>query len=386
MIDIFVIGSNGIPAQYGGFETFVDKLTKGRKSSEIKYHVACLSNTQGEFEYNDARCFNVSVPDIGGAKAILYDIVSLKKSIAYIKKNKLDRCIIYILGSTIGPFIGLYIRELKKMGIRVCMNLDGYEWKRSRWNSFIRSYLKFTERIMVRFADLLICDSEVIERYIKSEYHKYSPRTVYKAYGADLCISSLSDDNDKLLKWYEKYQISRGNYFLTVGRFVPENNYETIIREFMNSRIQKDLVLITNIKQNAFYKYLLEKTNFTLDKRIKFVGTVWDEQLLKKIRENAFAYIHGHEVGGTNPSLLEALASTNLNILLDVNFNKEVASDSAIYFKKDTGNMQKVLESTELLSIDIIDQYGKMAKQIIKERFLWKSVIREYEKLFIKLT
>lgn len=119
-----------------------------------------------------------------------------------------------------------------------------------------------------------------------------------------------------------------------MGRFVPENNYETMIREFMKSNSKKDFVLITNVEQNKFYDQLLKDTGFDKDPRVKFVGTVYDQELLKYIRENAFAYFHGHEVGGTNPSLLEALASTKLNLLLDVGFNREVGENGAIYWKK----------------------------------------------------
>ena len=122
-------------------------------------------------------------------------------------------------------------------------------------------------------------------------------------------------------------------YYLVVGRFVPENNYETMIREFMKSKSKKKFALITNVNPK-FLNELEEKLHFKSDPRIKFVGTVYDKELLKKIRECAYAYFHGHEVGGTNPSLLEALGSTKLNLLLDVGFNKKVALDAALYWKK----------------------------------------------------
>ena len=115
---------------------------------------------------------------------------------------------------------------------------------------------------------------------------------------------------------------------------MPENNYETMIAEFMKSTTSKKLVIITNIEKNKFYERLKQKTEFYKDERIKFVGTVYNKDLLKEIRKNAYGYLHGHEVGGTNPSLLEALATTNLNLLLDVGFNREVAMDGALYFNK----------------------------------------------------
>ncbi|MCJ0554362.1 glycosyl transferase, partial [Enterococcus cecorum] len=124
--------------------------------------------------------------------------------------------------------------------------------------------------------------------------------------------------------------------YLIVGRFVPENNYEAMIREFMKSKTKRDLVIISNVEKNAFYNDLNKHTNFEKDERIKFVGTVYDQEQLKYIRENAYAYLHGHEVGGTNPSLLEALGSTKVNLLLDVGFNREVGENGALYWKKNT--------------------------------------------------
>ena len=129
--------------------------------------------------------------------------------------------------------------------------------------------------------------------------------------------SRLADDDEKLLAWYESKSLKPHEYYLVVGRFVLENNYETMIREFMRSSSKKDLAIITNVN-DKFLDELENRLHFKADKRIKFVGTVYDRELLMKIQENAYGYFHGHEVGGTNPSLLEALGSTDLNLLLHV--------------------------------------------------------------------
>ena len=162
------MGSNGIPAKYGGFETFVENLTAKKVSPNIKYHIACLGKDNNEFEYNNSRCFSIKVPNIGPAKAIYYDLVALNRSIKYIKKNNIKKPIIYLLGTTIGGFIGFYKAKLKKMGIPLFVNPDGCEWKRKKWNYFVRKYLKLSERFMAKYADLLICDSINIEQYIQN--------------------------------------------------------------------------------------------------------------------------------------------------------------------------------------------------------------------------
>lgn len=383
MVNVFIIGSKGIPAKYGGFETFVEKLTEYKKDERIKYHVACLSDNDKEFEYNGARCFNVKVSDIGSAKAIIYDIKALRASLDYIKRSKLENSIIYILACRIGPFMAYYKKIASKLGVKIFVNPDGHEWKRSKWNAAIKRYWKLSEKLMVKHADLLICDSKGIEKYILNDYKKYNPKTKFIAYGADVTKSKLKDEDEKFVNWCKKFNVQPKNYYLIVGRFVPENNYETMIREFIASSTKKDLVIITNVEKNNFYNELLNKTGFDKDKRIKFVGTVYDGELLKKIREKAFAYIHGHEVGGTNPSLLEALASTDLNLLFDVVFNKEVAGDSALYFNKDYNNLSKLIDETDNISEEDRLRYSKLAKSRINDEYSWEFICREYERNFL---
>lgn len=381
MKNVFIIGSKGIPAKYGGFETFVDKLTEEQKDKDLKYHVSCLSDNNDEFEYNGARCFNVRVPDIGPGKAVYYDIKALKKSIEYIKKNNLSNSIIYILACRIGPFIARHKRQLEDMNIKLYVNPDGHEWKRGKWNAAIKKYWKLSEKLMVKYSDLLVCDSVNIEKYIKEEYSKYNPKTTFIAYGSDTNKSQLADNDEKLLDWYEKNDVKSKEYYLVVGRFVPENNFETMIVEFMKSDTKKNFVLITNVEKNKFYNELQNRTCFNEDKRIKFVGTVYDKELLKKIRENAFAYFHGHEVGGTNPSLLESLATTDLNILLDVGFNREVAMDGAVYFNKDEGNLADIISKN--IDVKEIEELSIKAKERINSEYTWDIIVNKYEKLFL---
>ena len=125
-----------------------------------------------------------------------------------------------------------------------------------------------------------------------------------------------------------------------------------------------------------------EKLHFKEDKRIKFVGTVYDRELLKKIREQAYGYFHGHEVGGTNPSLLEALGSTKLNLLLDVGFNREVAEDAALYWNKEDGNLAGLIERTDQISEEELGDYGQKAKRRIKDAYSWKFIAEEYKKIW----
>ncbi|CAJ1226724.1 beta 1-4 rhamnosyltransferase Cps2T [Lactiplantibacillus xiangfangensis] len=380
---VFIVGSKGIPAAYGGFETFVEMLTRLQTDDSIRYHVSRLGKDTRRYEHNGAKCFNVNVPDIGPAKAIYYDIAALKRCIAYCKaRPQIKHPIFYVLACRIGPFIGHLANEIHALGGALYVNPDGHEWKRAKWSAPVRRYWKYSEQLMVKHADLLICDSKNIEAYIRSDYRKYSPRTTFIAYGADPRKSKLADNDPQLLDWYAKKGLKAKEYYLVVGRFVPENNFETMIKEFMKSGSKKNFAIITT-SNDEFLKKLEEKLHFKNDPRIKFVGTVYDTELLKKIREQAYGYFHGHEVGGTNPSLLEALSSTDLNLLLDVGFNREVAEDAALYWSKRQGSLATIISTADSLSARKINELGIKAKRRITEHYSWKKIVGDYESLFL---
>lgn len=380
---VFIVGSKGIPGSYGGYETFVNKLTEYHQNEpRLKYHVACKSDEDGEFEYHNARCFKVKVPDIGPAQAIYYDVAALNKTIGYIEQRGIVHPIVYVLACRIGPFTSHFHKKLQKLGGKLFVNPDGHEWMRAKWSAPVRKYWKISERLMVKHCDLLICDSKNIERYIHEEYGKYCPETTYISYGAETRKSCLADDDPALLDWYAEKGLEPKSYYLVVGRFVPENNYETMIREFMASDSKRDFALITNVS-DKFLDELKERTHFDRDQRIKFVGTVYDQELLMKIRENAYAYLHGHEVGGTNPSLLEALGSTDLNLLLDVGFNREVAEDAALYWTKEPGNLAKLITFADSLPQEKAAGYGAAASAVISNRYSWNYISDSYLKQFL---
>ena len=386
---VYIIGSKGIPAKYGGFETFVEKLTEFQKDKDIQYYVACMREnsaksgiTEDFFEHNGAICFNIDVPNIGPARAISYDIAALNKAIEIAKTNRDEAPIFYILACRIGPFISSIKRKIKALGGTLMVNPDGHEWLRAKWSLPVRKYWKYSERLMVKHADLLICDSKNIEKYIHKDYNRYQPKTTYIAHGTDTTRSQLTFSDEKVRSWYGEKNIRENEYYLVVGRFVPENNYEAMIRGFMKSSSKKDFVLITNVEQNKFYEKLRQETSFDKDPRVKFVGTVYDQELLKYIREHAFAYLHGHEVGGTNPSLLEALSSTKLNLLLDVGFNREVGEAGAVYWRKD--ELTRVIEEVERFDEDAVSELDEKSSQRIANAFTWEKIVKSYERIFTK--
>ena len=401
---VYLVGAKSLGA-YGGYETFIYKLTEYHQyNKKIKYHVACKANGDGymdesklegavlindhEFEFHNAHCFKIDVPQIGSAQAIYYDVAALKMCCEHIRKNHIQHPIVYIMSCRIGPFARHFYKEIHQLGGQVYLNPDGHEWMRAKWSAPIRKYWKVSEQMMVKYSDLAICDSVNIEKYIHACYDGKgikgrNPKTTFIAYGADLTLSKLADDDEKLVNWYKGKGLTKKNYYLVVGRFVPENSFEVMIREFMKSHSKKDFALITNVN-DKFLNELEEKLHFKRDKRIKFVGTVYDQELLKKIRENAFAYFHGHTVGGTNPSLIEALGSTDLNLLVDVGFNREVAEDCALYWSRDDGSLAKLIDSSDQLNENQIAEMGRKAKARVAAEYTWNKICGQYEEVFVK--
>ena len=399
---VYCVGAKSLGA-YGGYETFVYKLTEyHEKNEKLKYHVACKANGDGcmdenklddvkkindhEFIFHNAHCFKIDVPQIGPAQAIYYDVAALNACCKHIKENNISHPIVYIMACRIGPCAHYFYNKIHRLGGKVYLNPDGHEWMRAKWSAPIRKYWKISEKMMVKYSDLVICDSINIEKYIHEQYDGkgikgVNPNTTFIAYGADLTLSKLSDDDPKLLEWYKKTGLKKKKYYLVVGRFVPENSFEVMIREFMKSKSTKDFALITNVN-DKFLNELEEKLHFKSDKRIKFVGTVYDQELLKKIRENAYAYFHGHTVGGTNPSLIEALGSTNLNLLVDVGFNREVAEDSALYWSREVGDLAKLIDKTDTMQEEEISKLGEKAKKRVAEKYTWEEICGLYEQCF----
>ncbi|MBR6152363.1 MAG: DUF1972 domain-containing protein [Lachnospiraceae bacterium] len=398
---IFIIGSKSI-GQYGGFETFVDHLLEGMEHySKIMFHVACKANGPGamdesslntvqitklntklgvtEFYYKGARVYKIQCPNMGPAVAIYYDIKAVNEAIKYCKENEIVHPIFYILACRIGIKITSIKKQIGQIGGSLYLNPDGHEWKRAKWSLPVKCYWKWSEKKMISLADLVVCDSVSIEKYVRSEYGV--KKTCYISYGAEVKPSVMSDHDSKFLDWLNDKKLRINEYYLIVGRFVPENNYEIMIREYMQCKSHRSLVIICN-ENDKLKKSLDRKLHYGQDPRIKFVGTVYDRELLKKIRENAYGYLHGHEVGGTNPSLLEALGSTKINLLLDVGFNREVGLDAAFYWGKAEGELSALLEDTDGMSLDEIKTMGAKAQKRVTENYSWEKICHEYKKIF----
>ena len=383
MKNIIIIGSRGYNFNYGGWETFVKEFVDNNHD-DIKFYIPKLvqeKELDKKIEHiNNVEINNIYVPKQGFATMFTFTIKSFKYFINYIKEHNMKDTIIISLGCKIGPLMPKYYKQLHKLGIKIIMNPDGLEWKRDKWNFIIKQCFKISEKYSIKYSDYVVCDSIAIKDYIDEKYKKYNKPSKFIAYGAYLNKEKVSNETKEYLKTNFRTKIN--DYYLVVARFVPENNLEIIIKEFIKSKTKKKLIIITNLEKNKYYNYLVEKTNFNEDKRIIMPGSIYDQKLLREIRIGAFAYIHGHSAGGTNPSLLEALATTNINILYDVAYNKEVGKNATLFFTNKEGSLSKIINNLENINNNDIKKYSKLAKERIKEEYTWDIVEQKYKELF----
>jgi len=271
---------------------------------------------------------------------LLCTIKAFNYYLKYIQKNNIKNSYIYVLGLKLGPMLKLKRNKIKKLGITILVNPDGLEHERSKWGYFVKKFFLFSEKTMLKNSDVIVCDAKGIKKYIDKKYPILRNKTIYIAYGVNHI--KLSDTDEK--KTLNDYNLKPNDYFLMVGRFVPENNYELIINDFIQSKTIKKLVIVSNISNSDYYDKIVAKTNCINDKRIIFIDGIYDQKKLAIVRKNALAYIHGHSVGGTNPSLLEALNFTNINILYDVEFNKDIGKSACLYFNNNRNSLTKIID------------------------------------------
>lgn len=355
-LKIGIIGSRGIPNHYGGFEQCAEYLSVGLVK---KGHMVSVYNSHNhpyhENTWNGVQIIHCFDPEylLGTVGQFLYDLNCIWDA----KKRKFD--IILMLGYTSSSVWGrLYSR---KSGI--ITNMDGLEWKRSKYAKPIQYFLKYAEKLAIKHSDFFIADSPVIQNYLQT---KYNINSRYIAYGAELS----SPRDEEILK---SYNTLKRNYFLLMARIEPENNIEIILEGFYNSYSDKEFIVIGDVK-NKFGKYLINR--FKDDLRIKFIGAVFNKEKVCTLQYYCYLYFHGHSVGGTNPSLLEAMANKSLIAAHNNSFNKAVLNKDALYFSdsKDVRNIVETVQREEKEERMISNNLEK-----INSQFNWGKITEQYE-------
>ena len=358
-LKIGILGSRGIPNAYGGFEQFAQYISlgliqRGHKVSVYNSHKHPYQSSEWN-GVNIIHCIDWE-HKIGTAGQFVYDYNCISDA------RKRDFDILLQLGYTSNSI--WYFRWPKK-AINV-INMDGLEWKRSKYNKITRRFLKFAEWLSTKYGNVLIADSLGIQHYLKLEYNK---KSIYIPYGAEL----VEDLNSEALK---EYNLLSNQYLLIIARIEPENNIELIIQGYLNSDKRYPLIIIGN-PENQFGKYLRKKYK---DEKIRFLGAIYNPNVINSLRRFSKLYFHGHSVGGTNPSLLEAMAC-KCNIAAHDNlFNRTILTDFAYYFTS-AEDINNIL-ATDSSTTDILYRVNKNVEKI-KDIYNWDKIIDDYEKVFV---
>lgn len=351
---ISIIGTVGIPASYGGFETLVEHLARYHQTHSVEGRLAvyCSSNSYKikSESYLGAQLHFIRL-NANGISSILYDIISL---ISAVRRRSNVILVLGVSGAICLPFIRLLSRA------HIVTNIDGLEWKREKWNRVARWFLKFSEQIAVNFSHVVIADNQGIADYIKQSYGRKSHMV---AYGGDHVLQTPP-------KPYEDRGIP-SSYALALCRIEPENNVEMILEAFTVSELP--LVFLGNWNNSSYGRKMRE--HYTGYSSLYLLDPIYDVGVLRTLRENASIYVHGHSAGGTNPSLVEMMHFGLPILAYDCIYNRFTTEDKAIFFK-DTFTLRNVLES--LLNSDMTTQIGIEMYRVAQERYTWDAVGRSY--------
>lgn len=369
---IAFISTRGIPNNYGGFEQFAEYISVGlaKRGHEVVVY-SPHSHPYKEDTYKGVRIKHIYSPEPWMGSSVgsfFYDFASLKDAL---KKEKFD--IIYEAGYTsiVPAYIWFNVRKIKYPIFTT--NMDGLEYKRTKFNKWVQKFIFWEEKMTVKHSHYLIADNMGIHDYYKEKYGKESK---FLAYGADI----HDNYNEEFLK---EFELEIDNYYLLVARLEPENNIIMAIEGYLASKEKGKRPLVIVGKTNTPHgKELIAK--YGNEKSIRFVGGIYDFDKLNSIRHFSYAYFHGHSVGGTNPSLLEAMASDCFILANDNIFNKAVLGENALYYL-DHNAVTELLNNIESLALKHKKSFIERNLEIIRKEYSWDKLVDEHEKYFFHL-
>ena len=362
MKSIGIIGTHGIPAKYGGFETFAQEVSPLFANAGFFVTVYCdrpeSNNSLSYFGNVKLRHLTTSK----SKKPLLYYYLSIYYGL---KEN--DIVIVAGTGGSFFYFLNFFFRKI------LITNTDGVESRRAKWSFIKKRLIKLSEKLAVIFSNHLVADSNGISQYLLETYPKIHQNKLSTIeYGAHINTSLIPE----VLK---KHQLEKDNYFLVVSRLEPENNLQMIVEGYKLTNETKPLIIVGNLINNSYVNSLLEYQS----ERIRFIGGIYNKEELSSLRTGAFAYIHGHSVGGTNPSLLEALGSSNICICHDNIFNREVTDNKQLYFS-DANELKSSIEELKNYENNQIITLKNNARLRITSYYNWENIATKYLALLKK--
>lgn len=355
---IAIIGSRGIPAKYGGFETFAEEISSLLTKNGFEVSVQCDHNEKPVNTLDGIGLYFSHVTKSDNPLRYYFE------GIRWGLKN-FDILLLTGCGGSIFYFLNIFKKRI------IITNPDGLEHTRSKWSFPKRLYLKLSEALAVRFSDYIVSDSKSIKEYLLSTYKRAERKIRVIEYGTYV----NEGYNKKIL---EKYSLLHKSYYLIVCRLEPENNLHLILQAFKKAVRNCPLVIVGNLVENKYVKKLYREYK---SEEIRFIGGLYDKEELKSLRFSCKAYIHGHSVGGTNPSLLEAMGSRNLILCHDNAFNREVTDNSQLYFSNSSDCADQILYIEKMTEKEI-ESYSQNAINRIIEYYDWNRILIKYKNLF----
>ena len=358
---IGILGTRGIPNHYGGFEHISEYVSAGLVK---RGHAVTVYNSHNHpytaSEWNGVTIKHCYDPEylIGTAGQFVYDMNCLLDA----RKQNFD--VVLLMGYTSSSVWG----KIYPKNSTIITNMDGLEWKRTKYSKRVQQFLKYAEKLAVKYSHYYISDSMVIRSYLAE---KYAINSQYIPYGADVFTEVEREQLDHAEALNE-------DYFLLMARMEPENNIEAILEGFNSSNSKRKFKVLGDTG-NRFGKYITNR--FNNDDRIQFKGSIFDNAKVRALQNNSYLYFHGHSVGGTNPSLLEAMASEALIAAHDNPFNKSVLSGDAFYFSNAAG-VKDLVENVQRKDMEKLMVSNNLHK--IQYQFNWEKVIDGYESFILE--
>lgn len=358
---VAIIGTVGVPANYGGFETLVEQLIRHNDDEELQFAVYCSKKSYSEkrWVYQGAKTEYVNFK-ANGIQSIIYDIISLIKA-----SRKSD--VILVLGVSGCSFLPVFRIFSKK---KLIINIDGLEHKRDKWNKWIKKFLKYSEKKAIKYGNIIIGDNKGINDYVRTEYGIESE---FIPYGGDHVFKEVS--SEEIEQILNKYSVSNEEYALGICRIEPENNVHLILDAFEKSK--KKIIFIGNWDKSEYGINL--KNKYLNSSFIKINPAVYDIKELNVLRSNCSVYLHGHSAGGTNPSLVEAMFFNKPIFAYDCIYNRETTFNKANYFTS-SSDLKNLLSDRNL---DLKENADSMRK-IAEKNYKWKDIAVKYQTLFFK--
>jgi len=359
-VKVALLGTRGVPAHYGGFETCAEEVSRGLADRGHAVTVYCrYGNAPGNPTSHDGVALRY-VRHVD--RKALGTLTHTFNATLDATRRDMDVLLYFNAANALPALFAKFLRRAP-----VVLNVDGLDWKRRKWGWVARTYYQFAEWLSTKVADRIVTDSRAIQAYYQQRWNAPSTFIPYGAHVEGPAAPGL----------LKEFGLEPDSYFLTISRLEPENNADVTLQAFSQVATEKKLVIVGAGSYGSEYSTRLTQTT---DPRVLFTGPVYDPARVRELYCGAFAYVHGNEVGGTNPALLRAMGHGNCVLAISVPYNAEVVGDSALLYRKEPGDLAAQMRRV-LGDPDLVRRLRNAARDRVRTAYRWDEVVAAYERL-----